>query len=152
MVLRWKKALQTNYTKKKLCLRSSFKIYMKTHNLLKRWCFSRPYSFLHHDIWKGGRCHCIHDTRCPYVHAHTCVYMFYISYEILNMHAWTHTYINIHIYTHIYSRFEWKLSFSLQTWGQSSARHVTYSLWIIMYYSEWITLHSVLFRMYNIIS
>ena len=34
-------------------------------------------------------------------------------------------------------------------WGQPRARHVTYSLWIIIYYSKWITQHSVLFRLNN---
>ena len=39
-----------------------------------------------------------------------------------------------------------KTHISLWTWGEARARYVAYSLWIIMYYSEWITQHSLLFR------
>ena len=61
--------------------------------------------------------------------------------------------IPLSLYIYIYRERETKvrlqIQISLWTWGQPRAPHVTYLLWIIMYYSEWITQHLVLFRVNN---
>ena len=47
---------------------------------------------------------------------------------------------------YIYKKVRLQTQITLRTREQPRACHVAYSLWIIMYYLEWITQHSVLFR------